>query len=868
MDIGQLQVGLEKAFFRENHRIVFWYDAEQSFVDDINSLDLKDVKIIDMSKESSLGIKLLLEIDDQVGKYLLYFPSKEPNIEDDWLLDIKFYSRMFYADRFSIIFNDLGLKQLSLKDHLIKRQKFLANKARVAALKRHTFADMNEIELDLAMIASIVKSEQADLINILFALADEFVEEDLGLSSNPRSFVELEKYDLLSTLLDCLKLQFGYISNLKEEFRLGRFFISLLMTDFCGDLGEIPTWSQNLIVPSNNYHATIKALLSRWRDSLKYYSSLDHISELVAEELKIADKIATLNIQDIQDIMAFSQIDRHIMIDLVLAIPKASIKELEYFQSYIRVRLDGYWASTDKNTEIRSKYQIIYAALRAAIELFILRHVFREGFHFSSCESLYKAYEKEIYQIDMTYRHYCIASKDAQVELLKDLDRDIEECYSHWYIDHLAKNWGDNLESEQRLKEWRIPGIPNQYNFYASKVEPLLDSSNRRRVVVIISDALRYEAAVELCERINHKRYSEATLSSQLGVVPSYTTLGMASLLPHKTLEYKNNTDDVLLDGLSTQGTEARSRILSVYGGFAVTAETVKNWDRAEGRKALKDKNLVYVYHNVIDARGDSASTESETFAAVEDAINELNDLSRKIMMHFNTSTVLITADHGFLFQQGKLSDADKSLLIEKPIDTIKSKKRYLIGSNLPDTQEAWKGSIKDTANANSETEFWIPKGANRFHFIGGSRFVHGGVMPQEIVVPIITIKQLRGEDAQKRTASKVDVISLKSTWKMVNNIQRFDFMQTESIGEFLLPVTVSIAIYDGDTKVSSEEVVTFDSSADVDADRKKQVRLSLLGNDFDRKKEYFLLLKDKELETEIGRYKVTIDLAFTDDFF
>lgn len=867
MDIGQLQVGLEKAFFRENHRIVFWYDAEQSFVDDVQSLNLKDVKIIDMSKESSLGIKLLLEIDDKVGQYLLYFPSKEPDIEDDWLLDIKLYSRTFYADRFSIIFNELGLKQLSLKDHLIKRQKFLANKSRVAALKRYASTDMNEVEIDLAMIASIVKAEQAELIDILFALADGFVEEDLGLSSNPSSFAELEKYDLLPTFLDCLKSQFGYVSNTDQEFRLGRCFISLLMTDCCGDLGTVPTWAQSLIVSSSNYHATIKVFLSRWRDSSKYYGSLDHISELVAKELKIADRIASINIQDIQNVMTFSQVDRHIMIDLVSLIPKASIKELEHFQSYIRVRLDGYWASVDKNKGIRAQYQTIYAALKAAIELFILRHTFRDGFHFSSCEALYKAYEKDIYQIDTAYRHYCIASKAVQVELLKELDAGVEECYSHWYIDHLAKNWGDNLESEQRLQTWRIPGISNQYKFYASKVAPLLDSSGRR-VVVIISDALRYEAAVELCERINHKRYSEATLSSQLGVVPSYTTLGMASLLPHRTLEYKNNTDDVLLDGLSTQGTDARSRILSSYGGFAVTAETVKNWSREEGREALRDKNLVYVYHNVIDARGDSASTESETFAAVEDAINELNDLSRKIMMHLNTSTVLITADHGFLFQQGKLSDADKSSLVDKPSDTIKSKKRYLIGANLPNTQEAWKGSIKDTAHASSDTEFWIPKGANRFHFVGGSRFVHGGAMPQEIVVPIITIKHMRGENAQKRTASKVDVISLKSTWKMVNNIQRFDLMQTESIGEFLLPVTVAVAIYDEDTKVSSEEIVTFDSSADADADRKKQVRLSLLGNDFDRKKEYFLLLKDKELDTEIGRYKVTIDLAFTDDFF
>lgn len=396
----------------------------------------------------------------------------------------------------------------------------------------------------------------------------------------------------------------------------------------------------------------------------------------------------------------------------------------------------------------------------------------------------------------------------------------------------------------------------------------MISNGTKRRVVVIISDAFRYEAAVELRDRINGKRYSEATLSSQLGVVPSYTTLGMASLLPHNALEYRESaSDDVFVDGQSSKGTAARTKILAAHGGLAVTAETVKAWSRDEGREALKDQELVYVYHNVVDARGDSASTESETFLAVEHAIEELTELSRKILMHFNTSMVLITADHGFLFQQSKLEAADRSSVADKPGSYLKNKKRYVVGFGLPDTGDAWKGSTKATAGTTSDTDFWVPKGANRFHFVGGSRFVHGGVMPQEIVVPVLTVKQLRGEKAEKRTKRKVGVISTKSTLKMVNNIQKFDLMQTESVSDLITPVTVSMAIYDGNSKISSEETVTFDCATDSVSERVKQVRLSLSGTDFDRKKDYFLVLKDKDLNTEMERYKVTIDLAFTDDF-
>jgi len=102
----------------------------------------------------------------------------------------------------------------------------------------------------------------------------------------------------------------------------------------------------------------------------------------------------------------------------------------------------------------------------------------------------------------------------------------------------------------------------------------------------------------------------------------------------------------------------------------------------------------------------------------------------------------------------------------------------------------------------------------------------------------------------------------------MVNNIQRFDLMQTEAVSEQVLPVTVSVAIYDGNKVVSSEEIVTFDSTTDSVSDRVKKVRLSLSGTGFDRNRDYFLVIKDKDLNTEIERFRVTIDLAFTDDFF
>ena len=50
---------------------------------------------------------------------------------------------------------------------------------------------------------------------------------------------------------------------------------------------------------------------------------------------------------------------------------------------------------------------------------------------------------------------------------------------------------------------------------------------------MIISDALRYEVAKQLEQKLQHEeRCKEEKLEVQLALPPSYTALGMAALLP------------------------------------------------------------------------------------------------------------------------------------------------------------------------------------------------------------------------------------------------------------------------------------------------------------------------------------------------
>ena len=151
---------------------------------------------------------------------------------------------------------------------------------------------------------------------------------------------------------------------------------------------------------------------------------------------------------------------------------------------------------------------------------------------------MYGAYESELYRFDQLYRYFCESADFAEAVgwgILKPLRADIEAHYVNWYLTNLTLVWGQFVEGGL-LSKWQIDKIPNQYRFFDQNVRPRLEEGENRRAFVVISDAFRYEAAQELASELNGKYRFEATLSSQLGVLPSYTALGMASLLPHTSL--------------------------------------------------------------------------------------------------------------------------------------------------------------------------------------------------------------------------------------------------------------------------------------------------------------------------------------------
>ncbi|MEZ6117134.1 MAG: BREX-1 system phosphatase PglZ type A [Pirellulaceae bacterium] len=630
-----------------------------------------------------------------------------------------------------------------------------------------------------------------------------------------------------------------------------------------------PNAYEHLLLPQSG-RANAVVCLAQWRDSASKVGSYDRLSEYVANRIGLNEQLHHFEVEQLIDVQTFLAVEKEIASGLKdrLLSTTANVN-VEDMRTIASRRQAGHWALpsvSGANSVPRKELHSVYESLVKAAEFLDLRNQHQHGFDFDNATDMYRAYETDLFRFDQLYRHFCeLAEKSLQWNVVKQLRDEVEATYSNWYITTIGLSWGKFLEGGL-LRDWRIPKIPNQFNFYDKCVQPRLEEAENRTVTVIISDAFRYEAAKELTNKLNGKYRFQAELSSQLSVLPSYTALGMASLLPHNTLGY-NKKGGVLVNGKACSKSAERDAILASVDGMVADAKSLMAMSKEEGREHVAGKRVLYIYHDEIDSIGDTRSTEDRTFDAVRSAIDTLSELVRFVVNSLNRNYVIITADHGFLFAESPPNETDKSKLADKPPGTVVSKKRFLLGHNLPDADEAYHGSTWTSAKAEGDMEFWLPKGANRFHFTGGSRFIHGGAMLQEVVVPIITVRHIKGKSKQDTATKRVGVQVLGVNHRITTPKYRFPLLQTEPVSERVKPITLKVAIYEGGEPITNIEKITFDSTSETMDDRSKEVVLVLEDRTYNKKTKYRLVLRDADTDIEQSSVDVIIDRAFTDDF-
>ncbi len=311
MDTAKIESALKKLFHEEEQRIVFWNDPDMEFSLLLPAVQVNGVSLLRLDQVGSFEAKLKMERDDPTGKFLVYSPSEEPEYENDWLLDVRLYSRSFRADRASLVLSELGLTQQQLRQHISDRRKFFDNKDRLKKLKELTAPNDTSPDLDRNMITVVAKAEQPEFFTIVRTVFHAYLDGNNGrtdLAVPPEVWDQLEKFDLDKPFWAMAKSAFGYeepTPNLKN------FLIRLLVTDFANYLkGELPSALAHLVLPGK---ANTVVCLAQWRDSSSKGGSYDKLSASVGEILNIEDLVQGREAETLLDVMTFVEIEQAIM---------------------------------------------------------------------------------------------------------------------------------------------------------------------------------------------------------------------------------------------------------------------------------------------------------------------------------------------------------------------------------------------------------------------------------------------------------------------------------------------------------------------------------------------------------------------------
>ena len=856
MAIEDIKKTLEQRFSEPlpefyKRKIVFWNDENSEFIEDINTLELSNAKVLILRKDNNFETKKLLNHDDLTSNYLVYNPLAQ-NIEEDWLLDMKLYSEEFRADQISMWMQEMNIEYNPAVFSKMKNyREFLKASSRRQQLAKFGNQIVDISTLYMAILASICKVKELNPKQIIRAVMAD------GNDINNELKISLLKYNASPIFWTMVSRATGYSSDdIPNIDHLDAHIVLSALSKTIQEkylIGLEEKYDPNY--SGQCYDIIYEWLYSSDRDELVY------ILNIIENTYNLVERFNKLEISDLIDTEILPCIDEIILNKLMQRFIN-NTSNVEEIISVIEKRRNMIWYEDNK-----PYYDAIIQI--AKMQQFYEKHI--EGFHHTSSKEIWKTYTEQYYLMDTYYRNFHIAFSNSLTVAKPMLDDNfrllvdkVEGLYKVAYLDKLAENWTNIIEDDLK-NTGKIEGIRQQEDFYQREV-----ASSDNKIYVIISDALRYEVAVQLADKLKIENKADVKIDSQQSVFPSKTDLGMAALLPHIRLSLENLK--VLADGQSTEAPN-RENILKNANpkSVAVNYDDFIRMKYTDQKDLVKGQEVIYIYHNKIDKTGHN--DELNVFKACDETVDDIFNLVKVITGRLSGSNIIVTSDHGFLYTYNPLKPIDKMGRDEFRHMILQQGRRYVITGE--DAHIEHMIEVKGFYNKNQYKAF-APRETIRIKSSGGQNFVHGGISPQEIVVPVIKYKQLRAgskayeNNRDKYDAKPVNLTLLSTSRKISNMIFNLSFYQKEAVKDNYIPCTYNIYLVDENNNVISDtQKIVADRTSTESIDREYKCTFNLKQQAYSNNKIYYLVICDEDGKGVPIREEMQIDIsmAFFDDF-
>ena len=819
----------------EEKRIVFWHDEKEEMKEEFKDIELDNVEKIEIvNNEFSIKYKILKEQPKQ--KFLIYKTKLDKtNNEENWLIDIELYSKVFNADKLKIWMNELELEPHffeCVKEHRI----FFNSEKRRKLLKEKIKKENNIYAFKENMLLVITESEEEieGLVAKLFEESFLQKEEKLKL---------IRKCNLEEFMWSWFQREYDY-QNLEPNIK--DFALELFNSCF------------NLSIHKNgNLNKEALLLFQRWKNNKNNFDIFEGLSKEFEKVLKVKENIINLNFKELLDFDFFKEIDCFIIKNLVNQIKEKTISNIEVIR-ILEERRKTYWFD---------EYQNIYFSLLYASEfLDAISNLSLDKYEFNEYLNVYS---RSLFKIDQLYRKFIFYyQKSSQPTLLGDINNLIENQYVNEFLLKVNNDFQKNIDE---LNSWESKSINSQRSFYNQNIKKLTEKN--KKCVVIISDALRFEIGDELNNEISKLDKFNSKITPFLASLPSYTQIGMASLLPPGELgipipDKPNVTHNSNPSGGIINRTKILDKEISKDNPYVSKVIDFLDLKIIDLKETIREHNVIYLYHDRIDAVGDSKKTEGNVFEAVQDSIDELIKLIKKIAVT-SSINIFITSDHGFIYQNREIEDSDYLSVSPEAEKIFHYDRRFIFGKNFKESQ-SFKKFTSEELNIKGDFEVLFPKSINRLRKKGsGSRFVHGGISLQETIIPVINVTK-----TNKKESHAVGVSILSGSSRNITTSQiSIKLYQESPIDNNNTARILLVGLFSKDKKLISNQVqIIFDSKSENTRDREQTIQLILTKSaDKYNNQEATLNLDEKYKNTShFQTYKSTqfiIKRTFTNDF-
>ena len=834
-------------------RIIFWQDEDREFESTLDELDLPGVNIVKLTGTNNFAVKKLLLHDDLTGNYLIYNPFSYAAPQDDWLRDIELYSEEFRADYYSILMSELNIHASPVMRRTVKLYStFFDNKERVARLRKIGREYQTPLQLHIDIMAVLAGLSGGSAQDVFIAVLSAGLDEENNAVLN-----NIEKFGNIEAFWQLVRKYTGFIHE--DDKPLGFFASHVLLTALAQTMNPSVLKGLERFISESN-RAYCYSIVHEWRNR-EDNTALWDLCRTVEQELQLPSRFDKQEIETLLTGDIFPSI-HEIILKRFFSEASEQVVKPDLILKTVENRRTSGWIE-----HFSDYYDCLYFI--AKMQEFYQNNA--AGFHIVEPKAVWKLYTENAYEMDSFYRHFHYAFgctlKDSNPLLedkLKHATEYVEGLYQNWYLKELTGCWtnaiSDNLASLGYVSE-----IAKQRDFYSRYIRPL--AGKNTRAFVIISDALRYEVAAELCDTLIRTTKGTAKLEAMQAIFPSITKFGMAALLPGRKISVDEDMG-VYVEELPTSSTQDREKVLCIgnSNSVAIQYNDVLSMKRAERRELVSGKEVVYIYHNTIDAIGDKAPTENKVFEACEDAIQEISNILRIIVNDMQGTDIFITSDHGFLYTYRPLTEGDK---ISKNTFTGKV---YEVGRRYALTEPSATGEYLlpvqlDSEISSTPVKGYTPQDSTRIKISGGGEnYVHGGVSLQELCVPVIVFKNLRTSSKKYVEVSNAELKLLSESRKVSNLLFSLDFFQRQPVGDKVQPCAYTIYMTDDEgVPVSDRQTVIADRTSLNASERVFRVRFNLKAGAYDSKKIYRLVIaNDTDMPEEVEFH---IDIAFADDF-